>query len=173
MVIQCDTRQKMHQKHHQIKEKWFVENGHTVLHSKCLVGDYVCPSNGSVAVDTKQNCSELYSDLIQDHDRFRSECILARDCGIQLYILVENSEGFKEPKDIIRWKNPQMFRYYKARKLADKNHTKPPKPPASNAQLIKIMHSMSRDYGVKFLFCKTEDAGRIVVELLGGVEDAS
>lgn len=166
MIIQCDTRQKMGQKHHKVKEQWFKDHGHTVIHSKCLVGDYICPSNGSIAVDTKQNCSELYQDLIQDHARFHNECVLAKDCGIRLIVLVENTDGFTKPDDIREWKNPQMFRYWKAKKKAERSGTKPPKPPASNVQLLKIMHSMSRDYGVEFQFCKTSDAGEMIVELL-------
>lgn len=163
MIIQCDTRQQMGKKHHKIKEQWFLDNGHEVVHSKCLVGDYICPSNGSVSVDTKQNCTELYNDLISDHKRFSAECQNAQKYGIQLYVLVENTEGFKEPRDIINWKNPQMFRYWKAKK---KGSTQ--KPPASNVQLIKIMHTMSKKYGVIFEFCKTEDAGRRIVEILTG-----
>lgn len=166
MIIQCDTRQQMGKKHHKIKEQWFLDNGHEVVHSKCLVGDYICPSNGSVSVDTKQNCTELYNDLISDHKRFSAECQNAQKYGIQLYVLVENTEGFKGPRDIINWKNPQMFRYWKAKK---KGSTQ--KPPASNVQLIKIMHTMSKKYGVIFEFCKTEDAGRRIVEILTGESD--
>lgn len=165
MVIQVDTRQKMSQKHHKIKEQWFIDHGHTVVHSKCLVGDYVCPSNGSIAVDTKQSCTELYSNLISDHRRFHDECVLAQECGIKLIILVENKEGFTKPEDIRNWKNPQYFRYWKAKKNGSTQ-----KPPASNVQLIKIMHSMSRDHGVEFVFCSTEEAGAKIVELLGGSE---
>ena len=163
MVIQIDTRQQMHKKHHEIKEQWLVEHGHEVVHSKCLIGDYVCPSNGSVAVDTKQSCSELYSDLIQDHTRFHNECVNAQKYGIKLYILVENKEGFTKPDDIMKWKNPQMFRYWKAKSKGSKQ-----RPPASNLQLLKIMHSMHRDYNVDFLFCSVEEAGERIVELLGG-----
>lgn len=168
MIIQIDTRQQMHKKHHEIKEQWLLTNGHEIVHSKCLIGDYVCPSNGSVAVDTKQSCTELYSDLIQDHRRFHDECVNAQKYGIKLYILVENKDGFTEPRDILYWKNPQYFRYFKAKRKAEKNGEKIPKPPASNAQLLKIMSSMHRDYGVEFLFCATEDAGAKIVELLGG-----
>ena len=167
-IIQCDTRQKMNKKHHKLKEQYFSDKGYTILRSKLAIGDYAIPSDMSRVVDTKQNCSELYTDLIQDHDRFHNEVVLAQECGIQLYILVENKEGFMKPEDILKWKNPQMFRYYKAKKLAEKNGTKPPKPPASNLQLIKIMHSMNRDYGVEFLFCRTHDAGEMIVKLLAG-----
>ena len=163
MVIQCDTRQQMHKKHHQIKEKWFINHGHTVVHSKCLVADYICPSNGSVAVDTKQSVSELYNDLIQDHRRFHDECVHAKEYGIKLYILVENKYGYTKPEDIRTWKNPQYFQYKKARWNGVTR-----KPPASNVTLIKIMHSMHRDYGVEFLFCDVNDAAKIIVKLLGG-----
>ena len=163
MIIQIDTRQQMHKKHHEIKEQWFIDNGHEVVHSKCLIGDYICPSNGSVSVDTKQNCSELYNDLIQDHRRFHDECVNAQKYGIKLIVLVENKDGFTEPRDILKWKNPQMFRYWKAKRQGSTQ-----KPPASNVQLLKIMSSMHRDYGVDFMFCKTEDAGQKIVELLGG-----
>lgn len=166
MVIQIDSRQQMGKKHHKIKEQWFIDNGHTVVKSKCLVGDYVCPSDGSIAVDTKQSVSELYSNLIQDHRRFHDECVLAQECGIKLIILVENEHGFTKPDDVMNWKNPQMYRYWKAKK---KGSTQ--KPPASNLQLLKIMRSMNRDYGVEFMFCKTEEAGEKIVELLGEKDD--
>lgn len=163
MVIQQDSRQKMNQKHHQIKAQWFIDHGHEVITSKCLTGDYICPSDGSVSVDTKKDCNELYQDLIQDHRRFHNECELAQKCGIKLYVLVENKDGFTKPEDILKWKNPLYFRY-----LRDKKKGIERKPPASNVQLLKIMHSMSRDYGVEFLFCKTEEAAPLIVKLLGG-----
>lgn len=166
MVIQTDTRQQMQRKHHQDKEKYFVDHGHTVIHSKMLVGDYCIPSDGSIVVDTKKDCSELYSNLIQDHRRFHDECVLAQECGIKLIILVENKDGFEKPEDIINWKNPQMFRYWKAKKQGSTQ-----KPPASNVQLLKIMHAMSRDYGVDFRFCRPEDAGHVIIEILTGEEN--
>lgn len=170
MIIQIDSRQKMNKKHHKMKEKWFTDNGHIIVKSKCLVGDYVCPSNGSISVDTKQNCSELYSNLIQDHARFHNECVLAKECGIKLIILVENTDGFTKPDDIMKWKNPQMYRYWNACRKAQKNKTGKPKPPASNLQLLKIMNSMSKDYGVEFQFCRPEQAAERIVHLLGGDE---
>ena len=164
MIIQCDTRQK--RKHHDLKERYFEEQGHKLVHSKMLVGDYCVPSNGSVVVDTKADLSELYSNLIQQHKRFRSECILAQEAGIKLYILVENKNGIRYPEDIEKWRNPQMFRYYKAKRKAEQMGLKEPKPPASNVQLMKIMWAMKRDYGVEFLFCTPQESGSKVIELL-------
>ena len=171
MVIQIDTRQQMNKKHHKIKEQWFIDNGHEVVHSKCLVGDYVCPSNGSVAVDTKQNCTELYNDLINDHRRFSAECSNAQKWGVKLYILVENKYGYTRPEDIIRWKNTRVSIYHKMRKKAEREGTTPPKPPASNIQLLKIMHTMSKKYGVTFMFCSVEEAGQKIVDILTGEND--
>lgn len=160
-IIQCDTRQK--KKHHEAKEQYFEEQGYKLVHSKMLVGDYCIPSNGSVCVDTKADVGELYSNLIQSHDRFHRECVLAQEAGIKLYILIENKFGFNEPKDIIDWKNPGYFRYLKMKRKGVKC-----KPPATNVQLIKIMHSMTRDYGVEFKFCSPEESGAKVIELLTG-----
>lgn len=171
MIIQIDSRQKMNQKHHKIKEQWFVDNGHEVVKSKCLVGDYICPSNGSVAVDTKQNCMELYNNLIQDHSRFHNECENAQRYGIKLHILIENDHGYTEPEDILRWVNPQWKYYWNEKRKAEKHGGKVRKPPAKNVQLLKIMHSMNKKYGVVFEFCKTEDAGKRIVEILTGQEN--
>jgi len=126
------------------------------------------PNDGHISVDSKKDCSELYSNLITDHDRFHRECVLARECGIQLIILVENKDGIKQPEDIIRWHNPQYFRYWIAKKKAERLGIKSPKPPASNVQLLKVMKSMTRDYGVRFEFVRPEDSAPRIIELLGG-----
>ena len=169
MIIQSDSRQKRN--HHKAKEAYFEQRGIRVIHSKLLCGDYTIPSDGSISIDTKANISELYSNLIQQHDRFHNECVLAKEAGIKLIILVENTDGVKNVEDLKYWKNPQYFRYWKAKKKAEKIGTKIPKPPASNVQLIKIMHAMSRDYGVEFMFCKPDESGAKIVEMLGGNND--
>lgn len=161
MIIQTDTRQQMSRKHHKDKEAYFISQGHTVIHSKCLVGDYIVPSNGKVAVDTKQHCNELYQDLISDHERFKRECILAQECGIKLYIVIESKEGFRSIEDFKSWKNPLMYAYWRDKKKGIKR-----KPPADNIQIVKIMHTMNKKYGVEFIFCPVKEAGEKVIELL-------
>lgn len=159
MVIQQDTRQK--KQHHIRKEKWFEDHGIKVINSKLLVGDYMIPSDGSVSVDTKKDIGELYGNLIQQHKRFRAECDLADELGIQLYIVVENEIGIKKIDDIINWKNPQYFVWLKRQRQGVQC-----KPPASNQQLLKIMHSMERDHGVRFLFCHPCESAELIVRLL-------
>lgn len=160
-IIQCDTRQK--RKHHESKELYFQSQGYTLVHSKMLVGDYCFPSNGSIAVDTKADLTELYGNLIQSHDRFHRECVLAQEAGIKLYIVIENKQGITCPQEVTKWKNPRYFAYLKAKRQGKKI-----KPPATNVQLIKIMHSMTRDYGVEFIFCSPEQSGQVVLGLLKG-----
>ena len=175
--------------------EYFADNGIECIRVPLPVGDYILSNDKvedvlkrkekrgipvkkmdllgtyDVCVDTKFSCSELYSDLIQQHARFHDEVHLAMNNNIRLIILVENKDGIKTVEDLKNWKNPQMFRYYKEKRKAEMNGQKSPKPPASNIQLIKIMHSMSRDYGVEFRFCRPEEAGAEVVRLLKGGED--
>lgn len=163
-IIQADTRQKL--KHHEAKEAYFESAGYRIVHSKMLVGDYQIPNRGNICVDTKKDIQELYGNLIQDHERFRAECQYAKDCGIKLYVLVENKDGITDIEGVKRWRNPRMFAYYKKRAQFVKRGLTPPKPPASNVQLVKLMWTMEKKYGVTFLFCSPEDAGRKVLELL-------
>lgn len=158
MVIQVDSRQQKNK--HNNKHDYFKSKGFTIVVSKMLVGDYCIPSNGSVAIDTKKDMSELYTDMIQQHERFRAECDLAKDAGIKLYVLVENKDGIEKLADVgtDKWKNPQWFRYYKYKKG---------KPPVKNVTLMKMLHSMEQKHGVTFVFCSPDKAGEKVLELLG------
>lgn len=193
MKILEDVAQKANK--HENKRKYFARNGIECIRVPLPVGDYILSSEKvedvlerkrkrripvkkmdllgtyDVCVDTKCSCSELYSDLIQQHARFHDEVHLAMNNNIRLIILVENNDKIKDIDGIRRWKNPQMLRYYKAKRKAEREGRRPPKPPASNVQLIKIMHSMSRDYGTEFLFCRPEDAGAEVIRLLEGGGD--
>ena len=164
MIIQQDTRQK--QKHHLNKEQWFERHGIKVVNSKCIVGDYIIPSDGSISVDTKKDISELYQNLIQSHTRFSAECALADELGIKLYILVENEDGIKTKDDILKWKNPQYFVWLKKQRQGIKC-----KPPASNLTLKKIMASMEKKYGCTFLFCAPYESAEKIVELLTGEKE--
>ena len=164
MIIQEDTRQK--QKHHLNKEDWFTRHGIKVVHSKCIVGDYIIPSDGSISVDTKKDIGELYQNLIQSHARFSEECKLADELGVKLYILVENEEGIKKISDLANWKNPQYFVWLKKQRQGIKC-----KPPAKNVSLIKIISSMEKKYGCKFLFCHPSESAEIILRLLLKVED--
>lgn len=164
MIIQQDTRQK--QKHHLNKEKWFENHGIKVVNSKCIVGDYIIPSDGSVSVDTKKDIGELYSNLIQQHDRFVRELSLAQELGIKLYILVENEDGIKDIDGILKWKNPQYFVWLKKQRQGIKC-----KRPVPNQQLLKMLDTMQKKYDVEFRFCAPYESAQTILELLGGKLD--
>ena len=60
---------------------------------QCLnSGDYQIANKGDIVVDTKTlGVPELAMDIFQEHDRFRRQCERAKECGIQLIVLVEEA----------------------------------------------------------------------------------
>lgn len=167
MIIQEDTRQQIRK--HDRKHQWFDANGIQIVRSKLLCGDYSLPNKTDVAVDTKQNMGEVYSNLIQDHERFRAEADLAKECGIKLYVLVETYD-VKTLDGVRQWRNPRYIQWMKIHS-AHKNGAMlwkkiPQKPPANSQTLWKIMKAMAEDHGVNWVFCTPEDAGAMIVKLL-------
>lgn len=188
MRVYEDVAQKANK--HENKRKYFEKNGIECVRIPLPVGDYILSNDKvedvikrkesrgipikkmdllgtyGICVDTKFSCVELYSDLIQQHARFHDEVHLAMNNNIRLVILVENTDGITDVESFTKWKNPRMIQYCKERKKAIASGQKEPKPPASNVQLIKIMHSMERDYQCEFRFCRVQDAGAEVVRIL-------
>lgn len=189
MIIQCDTRQK--KKHHTEKERYFESHGYDIKHFGMVVGDYQILGKGDIVVDTKQNMVEMYGNLVQDHDRFHRECVLAMEAGVKLYVLIENINGITKLSEIVKWNNPQYFKYIKqcreltgVKKGKDKNAKsnfyqvfivaktkgiKLPKPPVNNQALITTMRTMQDKYGVEFVFCTPQESGKKVLELIGAI----
>ena len=125
----------------------------------------------SVAVDTKQSMSEIESNIIgKSHARFRDELLLAQNNGIKLYVLVENKEGIKSIQDVFRYTSTRRLRWFKINKAHENGkmlHVPiPSKPPVSGEQLAKSMLTMQLKYGVEFVFCTPNEAGKRVIELL-------
>lgn len=138
---------------------------------KLNTGDYILAPR--IAVDTKQGMGEVYGNLVQDHDRFRNECIRAQEDGTLLVILIENDEGMSCLDDVERWDNPRVHEYYAkyAWALAARKNGKTvklPAPPINNKRLIRMMETMTERYGVQWAFCSYEETGAKVVEILSG-----
>jgi hypothetical protein len=183
-----DTGQKLGQ--HELKNQRMKELGATVRRSKLLIGDYMLTSGGTVSVDTKKDMSEMYCNIIQDHVRLTNEMKLARDCNIKLIFLIEHGGSIKSIDDVPNWKNPQVGKHKiivrsillkhgliakfstldieDLMMLAKRNDVKIPKPPVPSAQLATAMKTLEERYGCEFLFCKKEDTGRRIIEILGG-----
>ena len=132
----------------------------------------------NVSVDSKKDMQEIVGNICgKQHERFRDEAILAQNNNIQLYVLIENTDGIKSIDDVFKWHNPRLdiwvqdkskiLGYYKngnpryARKQKYPRATKGP-------QLAKAMLSMQYKYGVKFEFCKPSESGKRILELLTG-----
>lgn len=126
-----------------------------------------------VCVDTKYDIQELISDICgKDHERFRDSCILSQNNGIQMYVLVENKESqikvgrdkyitnkyVGSLNDLLKWANPRLFLFRNGKQRF---------PTATRGQqLAKACITMEHKYGVKFVFCKPEESGAKVIELL-------
>lgn len=149
MVLLEDTRQQSGK--HELKHEYFASEGIEVVRTKLPFGDYAL-WGGTIAVDTKANVEEIAGNIGgSGHVRFREECKLARRCGGQLIILVENEHGYKCIDDVVAWVNPNV------RKTARS---------ITGERLAKAMHTMSERYGVQFEFCAPEEAGRRILQLL-------
>lgn len=148
MTIIEDTRQKsgMHKLKHQHFEEMKVE----IVRNMLPFGDYALPP--TISVDTKADMAEIANNIGSDHQRFKRECIAARDAGCQLIILVENTDGITCVTDVHKWVNPEQI--YRPRSI-------------SGERLQKAMLTMSERYGVRFEFCKPEESAKRIMELLG------
>lgn len=175
MTIIEDTGQKLGQ--HDNVSAYCKANGIILRRQKLNVGDYIIAPR--ISIDTKQGMGEVYGNLVQDHDRFRAECIRAQEDGTQLIILIENNDGITCLDDVERWHNPRVDEYYSKYSfaLAAKKYGRNiriPAPPVPNKRLITMMYTMSDRYGVRWMFCRPNETGMVLVQLLtGGVNKDS
>ncbi len=156
-IIIQDTREQKG-KHKNI-EKYCSDNG-ILLRRECLgIGDYTLPTDRSIAIDVKKDMYEIAGNLCSaDHERFRNECIKAKQYGCKLYVLVEepNINGLR---DVIGWQSDTI----KSGKQKGK-----PKTAVKGLTLARTMSTMQVKYGVKFLFCSKDETGRIIEDILYG-----
>lgn len=180
---------------HILKNRYFENNEIEVLRAPLPVGDYIIADDKvsdvihrkakrnmevkkmdflgtySVAVDTKKDMQEIIGNICgKSHPRFRDECILAQNNGIRLYVLIENADGVKSVGDVFKWRNPRLERYNRIKYMQScgkwLNASIPITPPTSGKTLAKSMLTMQLKYGVEFVFCRPEEAGKKIIELL-------
>lgn len=148
MIIVEDSRQKKGM--HELKHAHFEQMGVRLIRNMLPFGDYALPP--SISIDTKANMEEIASNIGTDHKRFKNECIAAKEAGCQLIILVENTNGIASVSDVHKWVNPELV--YRPRAI-------------TGERLQKAMMTMSERYGVRFEFCKPEEAAERIIKLLG------
>ena len=166
-VLLEDTRNP-EDKHRNVHE-WARAKGVTIIRTKLLVGDYTLPTDQSRCVDTKSGMQEVYSNLVQQHERFRAECELAQKAGILLTVLVEEP-GMSRLEDVNGWKNPRRekwFRIHAAHKAGKFMKVTIPKvPPLPSDRIFTMMQTMGEKYGVEWVFCNKNETGARIWELL-------
>lgn len=166
-VLLEDTRNP-ESKHRNVHE-WAEREGVTIIRTKLLVGDYTLPTDQSTCVDTKYGMQEVYSNLVQQHERFRAECELAQKAGVLLIILVEEG-GLHGLTDVQTWKNPRRerwFRIHAAHKAGKLMKVAIPKvPPLASDRLFQMMQTMAERYGCEWKFCGKDETGAVIWELL-------
>lgn len=151
MTLIEDTRQQAGK--HEAKHRSFSERGVEVVRCMLPFGDYA--ATPTVAVDTKNSMDEIAGNIgggSAEHQRFKRECIRARDAGCHLIFLVENDCGIQSIDEVHTWNNPRSVYSPKA---------------ITGQRLEKAMKTMSERYGCEFRFCNPEEAGEMILELLG------
>lgn len=144
-----DTRQKVNC--HEVKHACFEKAGVNILRCALPFGDYML--SPSICVDTKENIEEMASNVVNDHARFKKECMKAKLASCHLYILVETTTGIRSAEDLKLWINPRLSISPKA---------------VSGERLSKIITTMQVRYGVTFMFCDPEDSADMILRILQG-----
>lgn len=155
-VIIEDTRNKPGK--HRAKNDFWANAGVSVTRSKLAVGDYCLPP--SVAVDTKESIAELAGNITCDHERFRRECIAARDQGTHLIVLTENIHGVCDLVGLAQWVEP-LEDFAKRKHAQQRFH---------GDRLAKACKTMGDRYGVEFRFCAPDEAAQMILDILGEVQ---
>lgn len=154
MIIQEDTRQQAGK--HDIKHAYFAEAGVSLVRCKLPFGDYAPVPR--VSIDTKANLDEIAANICgKEHKRFIAECKAAKAAGCQLIILVENDLDITDVSQVHTWINPRVIYSEKC---------------VQGDRLQKAMQTISERYGVQFLFCRPEEAGPRIKEILEQWETA-
>lgn len=145
-LIIVDTREKGHKK---ILE-YFDKVGQDYIVSKLDAGDYMLFKHFETIIDKKDGLLELSSNLCNSshHERIKREIERAKNLGCEDFIFLIQDSKIKSLEDIKNWSSP---------------HTK-----VRGETLLKIMSTMAKKYGVKFIIVPKKDMGKKIIELLGG-----
>lgn len=152
--IAIDSREKLDKKQHILD--YFYNNNIRYQRTKLDVGDYTLYHNRRVCIDLKLGIIELAYNLYnkQENERFIRECVLARQLGILLIVLIEE---VPPSNDLTQWQSP---RFESGEKIG-KRYTN-----ATGGWLKKTMEDFTAKYGVYFKFCEKAQSPEIIVKIL-------
>lgn len=145
MVLIEDTRNKVGK--HRNVAAYCEKNGVELVRHKLEVGDYAFPG-GHIVIDTKENLSEVATNLMNRNDaaRFWREVRAAQLAGIKLVVLVEHGGQIKSINDVPKWSS--KYGRVTGRRLVD--------------EMVRLEYS----YGVRWVFCDKRVTGKRIIELL-------
>ena len=172
MIVACDTRE---QKGAHV-ERQLQALGAQTVRTKLYVGDYARLDDMTLCIDRKKDLNEVESNLVHQHERFRAECIRAKENGIRLVVVVEHGHGVETLEDVRAWENPRLKRWEYVRGAHE--HGKltgvriQPHPPASGPRIAAIMETMAARYGVEWAFCEKCRTGNTIMQMLCKPADA-
>lgn len=143
-IIVVDTREKGHKKILEYFDK--VEQDYIV--SKLDAGDYMVYKQFNTIIDKKDGLLELSHNLCntKEHERIKREIQRAKELGCENFIFLIQDSKIKSADDIKNWSSP---------------HTK-----VKGETLLKIMSTMNKRYGVKFIIVPKKDMGKMIIKLL-------
>ena len=144
-IIVVDTREKGHKK---ILE-YFDNVGQDYIISKLDAGDYMKFKDYTTIIDKKDGLLELAGNLChtQEHERIKREIAKARELGCVDFIFLIQDSKIKSVEDIANWTSP---------------HTK-----VKGETLLKIMTTMKKKYGVRFIIVPKKNMPEMIMKLLG------
>ena len=143
-LIICDTREKGNKK---ILE-YFEKVGQDYIISKLDAGDYMLYKDYTTIIDKKDGLLELAGNLChtKEHERIKREIARAKELDCQDFIFLIQDSKIKSIEDIKNWSSP---------------HTK-----VKGETLLKIMTTMKKKYGVRFIICEKKKMGEMIINLL-------
>lgn len=143
-LIVCDTRERKNKK---ILE-YFDSVGQDYIVSKLDAGDYMVYKDYTTIIDKKDGLLELSGNLCNttEHQRILREVQRAKELKCTNFIFLIQDNSIKTIDDIQKWTSP---------------HTK-----VKGSTLLKIMISMKKKYGVRFIIVKRKNTGAKIIELL-------
>lgn len=143
-LIVCDSRERKNKK---ILE-YFDSVGQDYIISKLDAGDYVVYKDYTTIVDKKDGLLELAGNLCNttEHQRILREVQRAKELNCTNFIFLIQDNSIKSIDDIQKWTSP---------------HTK-----VKGSTLLKIMITMKKKYGVRFIIVRRGDIGAKIIELL-------
>ena len=151
MIVQIDSReqpsslQRITAQFDELDIRWFV--------SKLYAADYCNIENPKLLIERKKDLLELISTLTTGHERFRNELARATSIGAKIIVLCEHGAGIDALESVKNWTNPRLKNSPKA---------------TTGGQLAAIMERMTERYGVEWQFCRKQNTGKRIVEILQG-----